>query len=194
MVIFSSFDIIMHWCDHISYSSRLQNKQIFVYKKNKKIDARFSDHFIYISGDMIIIIVKNVTNNYGVQSYLNLMYSYGLLPKILRPTRVLHNTTDLIDHIWFNRDDRISSSSIWFSDKSDHFPTFISLKSSGTVRNVADFSQQKFRYPATISESSLFLSVEYLMNWRQHFMNWRHQMLMLCVGCFAPFVWWKFLL
>ena len=98
------------------------------------IDARFCNHLICISGDMNINILKNVTGNHAVQSYLNLMYSYGMLPKILRPTRVTRSTAALIDHIWINRDDRFSSSSICLSDISDHFPTFISLK-SGTVRN-----------------------------------------------------------
>ena len=79
--------------------------------------------------------LKNVTVNHVVQSYLNIMCSYGLSPKILRPTRVTRSTVALIDHTRINRGDSISSSFIWLPDISEHFPTFISLKSSGAVWN-----------------------------------------------------------
>ena len=66
------------------------------------------------------------TDSTVVDEYNNVLYSNGLVPHIIFPTRVTHLSSTLIDHLWtrFNAD---SSSGVFLSDISDHRLIFVCL-------------------------------------------------------------------
>ena len=57
-------------------------------------------------------------------TYLESMFSLGLLPVITRPTRVHHTSATLIDHIFSSNKLKGYIAGIIISSLSDHFPTF----------------------------------------------------------------------
>ena len=61
-------------------------------------------------------ILKNVTD------YVDLLFSYGFLQLILKPTRCTPNSASVIDHILTNTQAEIIESVILVSPLSDHFP------------------------------------------------------------------------
>ncbi len=61
------------------------------------------------------------TNN-NVTDYINLLFSYGLLQIITKPTRVTLNSATLIDHLITNSNSNSFETVILTSKLSDHFP------------------------------------------------------------------------
>ena len=55
----------------------------------------------YLMGDTNINVINHTTHK-ETSDYLDLMYSYGLVPVINRPTRVTDHSASLIDHIFPN--------------------------------------------------------------------------------------------
>ena len=83
---------------------------------------------IYICGDFNIDLLKlNDVTSY--LSYYNLLCSYGFLPLIIHPTRVVDNQVpSLIDNIFSNNlSDEITSGNIYLT-LSEHFSQFASVK------------------------------------------------------------------
>jgi len=78
------------------------------------------------------------------------MYSYSLIPLILRPTRITNKSETLIDNI-FTNDSINNISGILMLDTSDHLPNFsiaetkINLKSNNHQKNFRDFSNTNIR-------------------------------------------------
>ena len=62
--------------------------------------------------------------------YLSLMYSYNLLPTIIRPTRVTNNTCTLID-IFVNSCSKFVEAGIVMTNISDHYGVFNVFRRSG---------------------------------------------------------------
>ena len=61
------------------------------------------------------------------QDFVALMFSYGYMPLILRPTRVPGRSATLIDNIWINNETLLVNSGIIKCDISDHFPEFANV-------------------------------------------------------------------
>ena len=121
-------------------------------------------------GDFKIDILKIETTNSN-QEYYNLLCSYGLLPQIIQPTRVVeHQSPSLIDNIFTNNlNDEITSGNIYLT-LSEHFPQFISVKrnkinykSHVFIRDYSKFSSESFRDDISIQ------------NWNNRFDNINHQ-------------------
>ena len=87
------------------------------------IDENFKKYNVLISGDTNIDILRS-ENNRSILEYISLMYSHSYLPIILRPTRVGSTSATLIDHIWTNSPQSVSTSGIILSNVSDHFAVF----------------------------------------------------------------------
>ena len=83
---------------------------------------------VYLCGDFNIDLLKiEEVNNY--QLYYNLLCSYGFLPLIVQPTRVVENQRpSLIDNIFCNNlSEEINSGNIYLT-LSEHFCQFASIE------------------------------------------------------------------
>ena len=92
-------------------------EQILVYiRDNCKND-------IVIHGDFNIDL--KLRENSFADRFLILMSSFGLMPVILRPTRITVNTRSIIDNIFVSDTTMLRSSKVIKSKISDHFPIYI---------------------------------------------------------------------
>ena len=98
-----------------------------------KIQTDFQNFEVIICGDTNLNLFRE--NCTRINDYLNILDSFGLVPQILRATRVTSKSFSLIDHIITNNEGNISGRGIWMSDVSDHFSTFVTLKNSGFIKN-----------------------------------------------------------
>ena len=80
---------------------------------------------LYLLGDFNINLLNAETHNH-THEFMDLMYSYSLLPNITKPTRVTQKSATIIDNIFSNnllQSDKIMTGII-YSDITDHFPIF----------------------------------------------------------------------
>ena len=56
--------------------------------------------------------------------YLDLIYSYCMIPSFLKPTRITETSATIIDNIITNCDNEITTA-ILVTDITDHFPTIL---------------------------------------------------------------------
>ena len=73
-------------------------------------------------GDMNIDLLKHHAHQQTGQ-YVDMLYSYDLLPIITKPTRITGHTATLIDHIYTNTINGLFSGIVTV-DISDHLPVF----------------------------------------------------------------------
>ena len=104
---------------------------------------------IIIAGDMNLDLLKYETHPPTAQ-YLDIMSSHMLLPQIVRPTRIKHQSATLIDHI-FSKGNEISIMSGIFdvelagnSGYTDHKPTFTFLKAKIPPTNYSPVANTSF--------------------------------------------------
>ena len=90
--------------------------------------------------------------NTKVRSFLNLLFSYGMIPTINKPTRITKNTATAIDNIFINSFFNSSlMTGIIKTDISDHFPIFIATKNI----DITTFPQKTTLYKRTINDNSI---------------------------------------
>ena len=77
----------------------------------------------YLFGDFNINLLHI---NQHISDFTNLLFSWSFFPTITKPTRVTTSSATLIDHIWSN-DDNFLTSGIFHHTLSDHFPVFASF-------------------------------------------------------------------
>ena len=81
---------------------------------------------IFLAGDFNFDLLKTETDT-NTQNFYDLMCSYGTLPQIIQPTRVMPNTATIIDNIFTNNiTDDINCGSILLTF-SEHLPQFVSV-------------------------------------------------------------------
>ena len=85
---------------------------------------------IYIMGDFNIDLLK-VDDHRPTHDYLELIFSYSLLPTIYKPTRITETTATIIDNILTN-DENVIKSSILVTDITDHMPTVLTTRNNLT--------------------------------------------------------------
>ena len=104
---------------------------------------------VYICGDFNIDLLKlDIINNY--QQYYNLLCSFGFLPLIVQPTRVVENQTpSLIDNIFSNNlSDEIISGNIYLT-LSEHFCQFASVtREKIDTRNISIYTRDYSKFSA----------------------------------------------
>ena len=77
---------------------------------------------MYTTGDMNIDLLKYHSHQ-QTERYVDMIYSLDLLPLITKPTRITNRTATLIDHIYTNNVNRLTSGIVTL-DISDHLPVF----------------------------------------------------------------------
>ena len=72
-------------------------------------------------------------NNTKVRNFFDILFSYGMIPIINKPTRVTKTLATAIDNIFINSffNDSIETG-IVKTDISDHFPIFVAIKDFNT--------------------------------------------------------------
>ena len=90
--------------------------------------ASSENKVLLLTGDFNVDLLKADINK-DFEDYLDILYSYHLLPHIIFPTRVTDITSTLIDNIFFNSIKFNTVSGNLTSSISDHFPQFLLLKS-----------------------------------------------------------------
>ena len=99
----------------LTYLDKILSK---VLKENKEI---------YIAGDFNIDLNK-IESNAKYKNFFDLMCSFGLLPKIIHPTRTTINTATIIDNIFTNNLSVNTTCGNLLTDFSDHFGQFVSIE------------------------------------------------------------------
>jgi len=82
---------------------------------------------VLITGDLNLDLLK-YTQIRQVTEFVDLLFSYGFIQLILKPTRVTNNSATLIDHFITSSTAEFSESAILLTDVSDHFPIFYFTK------------------------------------------------------------------
>ena len=137
-------------------------------------ESNLNKYDAYIMGDMSIDLLKHHTHQQTGQ-YVDMLYSYDLLPVITKPTTITSHTATLIDHIYTNTINSLVSGIVTV-DISDHLPVFcvagISLKKHGvgnfslgtivilTLIYIYMISMQLTGMPSPAVTQSVFLSVK----------------------------------
>ena len=84
---------------------------------------------IVVTGDINLDLLKH-EHHLPTASYLDVVMSHGLLPRIVRPTRIKHKSASLIDHFFTANDDKTLLSGILATEiagahgYTDHYPIF----------------------------------------------------------------------
>ena len=89
---------------------------------------------VILTGDANINLLK-YSQHVPSASFLDMLLSYGMVPKITVPTRVTHSTATLIDHIFVNEGQNVKSSLVGTLETcmSDHYMNFIFLKNESNL-------------------------------------------------------------
>ena len=141
-----------------------------------------------VCGDFNIDLLKIESIN-SIQEYYNLLCSYGLLPQIIQPTRVVENPSpSLTDNIFTNIiSEEITGGNIYLT-LSEHFSEFISIKrekidyksESVFTRDYGNFSSESFQDDISIQN----WNNRYDINDQFNDFHWR---LDECINRHAPF-------
>ena len=114
----------------------------------KKIDRKNNE--IILTGDMNLDLLKFATH-LPTASYLDIAAQHGLVPKIVRPTRIKKQSAPLIDHIFTRDNIGVISSGIinaeiaGNSGYTEHFPIFTILPlNTGKARRNEVFEKRYF--------------------------------------------------
>ena len=78
---------------------------------------------IYLLGDFNIDFLK-YDQHQSTEKYLDMLYSYNIIPIITKPTRITNHTKTLIDHIYTNTSILHITAGIGLLDITDHLPVF----------------------------------------------------------------------
>ena len=98
--------------------------------------------------------------------YLDVIYSYCMIPSILKPTRITETSATIIDNILTNCDNEITTV-ILLTDITDHFPTILINRTKNVNANKNLHSEKKFVYKRKYTDENIFYFQQKLsqMNW-----------------------------
>ena len=104
------------------------HKELENYFKSSLSKRKISHKDVILARDFNINLLDFDTNK-KVQNFVNLMFRFGMIPTINKPTLVTRQTASAIDHIITNSKMYTGfKSGIIKTDISDHFPMFFCYK------------------------------------------------------------------
>ena len=104
------------------------HKELENYFKSSLSKRKISHKDVILARDFNINLLDFDTNK-KVQNFVNLMFHFGMIPTINKPTLVTRQTASAIDHIITNSKMYTGfKSGIIKTDISDHFPMFFCYK------------------------------------------------------------------
>ena len=98
---------------------------------------------IYLLGDINLDLLK-YSKCSQVSTYVDLLFSFGLLQIITKPTRCTSKSATLIDHIVTNVINSDLNSAILISYLSDHFPVLHTIKAIAPVQTPKFIESRNF--------------------------------------------------
>jgi Reverse transcriptase (RNA-dependent DNA polymerase) len=114
---------------------------------------------VYIFGDFNIDLLKIETNKLTAD-YVESLFSLGYLQIVTKPTRCIHGSSTLIDHVLTNASQAQFNCCILLSRISDHFPIICTIESSKDKPKKSTFSTRNFskgninRFKAALNQVS----------------------------------------
>ena len=106
-----------------------------------------------LAGDFNINVL-DFEQNKKVQNFVNLMFQFGLVPTINKPTRVTNKTISAVDHIItssiYNNDFKTG---IIKTDIFDHFPIIYAFKLTSSMSS-ENHQKNRYLHKRIINESS----------------------------------------
>ena len=123
---------------------------------------------LYIMGDFNIDLLKEDTQR-PIHDYLDMTYSYSLIPTIYKPTRITEHSATIIDNILTNIDNT-AETAIIVTDITDHLPTVL-------VSNMCSKEKEKqkpkvtFKRRYTDDNINLFKSKLSKVDWENILVN-----------------------
>ena len=76
---------------------------------------------VYLCGDFNVDLLKYSCHD-ATSNFIDQLYSYGLHPLIIRPTRKTKESATIIDNIFTNELQPVMSSGLIINDLGDHLP------------------------------------------------------------------------
>jgi hypothetical protein len=96
---------------------------------------------VYAFGDFNLDALQ-YSSNQNVKEYIDMLFSYGLLQIVVKPTRVTNNSATLIDHLLTNSKNKKLETVILISKLSDHFP-IIYIEQNSPKDNADEFFEAR---------------------------------------------------
>ena len=100
------------------------------------MDILYIFNIIFLSGDFNIDLFKRDSRS-GTKQFIDVMYSLGLYPLIIRQSRISATSATLIDNIFTSELDYNIDNGLLINDISDHLPICAVCKRS-IVNNVSN--------------------------------------------------------
>ena len=107
----------------------------------------------YIMGDYNIDLLKDDSDRL-THDYLDFIYSYCMIPSILKPTRLTETSATIIDNILTNCDKEISTA-ILVTDITDHFPTILINRTKNVNSKRKSDSEKSFVYKRKYTDDNV---------------------------------------
>ncbi len=119
---------------HPTLSAKEQNDTFFEMFSNMLASYSDLSYPVFLFGDFNIDVLKYGTAKY-VNDYVDLLYLFGLLQIIIKPTRCSSTNATLIDHVITNIKANYYESIIFTNHISDHFPVLFVTDSVRTIKD-----------------------------------------------------------
>ena len=127
------------------------HKELENYFKSSLSKQEISHKDVVLAGDFNINLL-DFDKSKKVQNFVNLMFRFGMIPTINKPTRVTRNTLTAIDHIITNSIMHTGfKSGIIKTDISDHFPILFCYKHIAEKED----ANKAFIYKCRFSDQSI---------------------------------------
>ena len=130
---------------------------------------------IYIGGDFNIDVLK-YNSSTSVSEYVDLLFSFGMIQAIIKPTRCMQLSATLIDHVITNVINEPYEVSLLTSRLSDHFPILYKCNTKKhsnlpTYVSYQDFSKNNFEQFSTSLKSINWPFLQSFENVQQSYDN-----------------------
>ena len=125
--------------------------------------ATSENKLLFLIGDFNVDLLK-ANSKKDFSEYLDIWYSYHLLPHIILPTRVTDISSTIIDNIFFNSVEFNTVSGNLTTSISDHFPQFLLLKNA-PIKRISHSKQSNSTYDWSKFHSDNFLNDIRQINW-----------------------------
>ena len=104
------------------------NPEEFLDKFSESLSSltRANKPYCYLTGDFNLDLLKHETHSITAQ-FVEVIFSYGLVPLITKPTRITAHSATLIDNIFTNNTNVLSKNGLIISDLSHHFPIYSAI-------------------------------------------------------------------